>query len=154
MNRKLKFPIERMHPLRFACHRLSQYYNGYCFLVGSHMNPSKENPRDIDIICVISDAEFERRYGGSLEDWDFETSGYGGILSERWTLDMSKRSRSFNFLEDTFVDFKVHPLSLFFYLASKYDKTAPCFQIDNRPKVNWETLDVKFMFTYPEIKDL
>lgn len=152
MGKKLNFPIERMHPLRFACHRLSQYYNGYCFLVGSHMNPDKENPRDIDIICVIPDTEFERRYG-KLEDWDFETSGYGGVLSERWTLDMSKRSRSFNFLEDTFVDFKVHPLSLFFYMASKYYKTAPGYQIDNRPKVNWETLDIKFLFTYPEIKD-
>ena len=72
MGRKLNFPIERMNPLRFACHRLSGYYNGYCFLVGSQMNPGKENPRDIDIICVIPDAEFERRYGGKLQDWDLK----------------------------------------------------------------------------------
>ena len=138
---KLILPIDASHPLRTQCQRISQYYNGITYLVGSQVNPTVSTPRDVDLVCVIPDSEFEHRYG-ALEDWYSQVvEGLGGRVAERWTIDCNKRTRSVS-VPQGMVDFKVLPISTFLGITKLHYASAPPLQVDNRPPVPWEVVDL------------
>ena len=129
---KLILPIDATHPLRMQCQRISQYYNGITYLVGSQVNPTVSTPRDVDLVCVIPDSEFERRYGTLAEWYSQVVAGLGGRVAERCTIDCNKRTRSVS-VPQGMVDFKVLPSSTFLSITKLHYASAPPLQVDNRP---------------------
>ena len=138
---KLILPMDGTHPLRMRCQGISQYYNGITYLVGSQVNPTISTPRDVDLVCVIPDSEFERRYGTLVEWYAQALDGRGGAVAERWAIDCNKRSRSIN-VPLGMVDFKVLPSSAFLSITKRHYTSAPPMQVDNRPPVPWEVVDL------------
>lgn len=58
----LEFPITNVL-VRYA-NKMAGFYNNPVYLVGSQLD--SDNPRDVDIVCIISDEEFKLRW---LRTW-------------------------------------------------------------------------------------
>ena len=63
-----------------------------------------EQPRDVDIVLVIPDREFEGRYHQTAKEWDHHPG-------ERWIKDMQKFNTTLAWGQRINVDFKVQPES-------------------------------------------
>lgn len=105
-------PLDPHHALRRWANLIRGHYGHPVYLCGSWVK-GKENPRDIDIICIIPDEEFEMRYG-PVKDWEEE--GRTGIWTEgrwKWADDCAKKWRhGQQFIQNRgTIDFKVLPQS-------------------------------------------
>ncbi len=82
MSRKLPHHLKAnrrlLRALRWNANSLRAYYGVPVYLVGSALLDSNVRPRDWDVRIILSDADFERRYGISAEVFR------GSITDERW----------------------------------------------------------------------
>jgi hypothetical protein len=116
---KLKLPLEKIiinpgtdkerifeHKLVIWANSIRAFYGHPIYLVGSQLT-EKENPRDIDIVCIIPNNEFELRYG-SLNKWCDE-SGTGVYTEVRWSWADDCLKRSLSGMQETgySIDFKI-----------------------------------------------
>lgn len=127
---KLELPLDPTHKLVRWANHIRNFYGHPIFLVGSQIT-TKENPRDVDVVCAIPDAEFELRYG-SVGQWSDE--GGTGIYTEvRWKWGDDCVKRSLDGMQDTglIIDFKVQPMAQFKGYAHVH-KEFPPYKLDTR----------------------
>ena len=123
---KLILPLGTTHKLREWANNVKFFYGHSVYLVGSQLT-DKPNPRDVDIVCIIPDIEFEYRYG-SVFDW-IEEGDTGQWTDVRWiwSRDCVQRWREGCIYTKMNLDFKVLPRS---YHDQIY-LNKPIYQLDN-----------------------
>lgn len=103
---KLILPLAPENRLVRWANAIRGFYGHPIYLVGSQIT-AKEDPRDVDVICIIPDREFELRYG-PVELWGQE--GDTGLWAEtRWKWSDDCVKKSLHGMEETklCIDFKV-----------------------------------------------
>lgn len=135
--RKGRFPRARWpkHAARFLRERLrregnnlSAFYGGRVYLVGSALLDANEQPRDWDVRVIISDAEFQRRYGDP-QAWIGEGhSGKWTRIRWRWSDDCVKQSQVASAACQVLVDVQVYPDCFEGIFTGK-----PRMRLDKRP---------------------
>lgn len=127
---KLQPPLEESHPLKTWANCVAGFYGGKVYLVGSQIT-AKENPRDVDVVCIISDKSFEIRFG-NVDDW-MQQGGTGLWTEVRWKwADASVRTTEEGMsLTKLPIDFKVYPETLHKGFQNIHDDFPP-YRLDNR----------------------
>lgn len=107
---------------------IAGYYGYPVYIVGSTL--TKENPRDLDLVCIIPDYDFELRYDCKLREW---INGFimGSYSDEHWRWANECLKRSINGMKWTrkLTDFKVYPKSY----DEEYMDHLPKLRTDSRP---------------------
>lgn len=127
MPKKLILPLSETHRLRKWANDIRGFYGYPVYLVGSQVT-DKTDPRDVDVCCIISDEDFERRYG-SVDKWIDE--GEDGLWTDiRWTWadDCIKKWQLGCDYTKLNLDFKVIPLKH----HRKVYFGKPMYQLDTR----------------------
>lgn len=103
-------PQEPFDKLVIMANDLATYYFSPVYLVGSALKHKLYN--DVDIVVVLSDENFERRYG-SVEDFVKERNQANKIIVRRkWAEDCFKRWKDLCDETGLNIDFKTQPRSL------------------------------------------
>lgn len=94
--------------------QMASRFGAPVYLVGS-MLTSPETARDVDVRIVLSDEDFEARYGINAIDWIHEGWTSWSPGRKRWGEDMVKLARQsrggFTLAGGMNLDFQVHPAS-------------------------------------------
>lgn len=104
---KLKLPLSPENKLVRWANSIRVFYGHPVYLVGSQL--TKENPRDVDVCCILPDDEFELRYG-PVDQWiDEGCSGLYTNLRWNWGDDVVKKCMHGRKETKLEIDFKVIP---------------------------------------------
>jgi len=124
---KVKPDLAPEHLIVRWANRMRAYYGHPVYMVGSQLM-DKENPNDVDIICIIPDDEFETRFM-NIDRWHQE-QGEGRFSEEywRWTERNIKDSLDGMVHTGWNIDFKVY--------CATYNKAFP---EDKHPKKRLDT---------------
>ena len=116
---KLKLEFNETHSLVRFANKMCGFYGHSVYLVGSQL--TSDNPRDVDLVCILPDEEFKLRY---FPDWwegndklkeeieKFFLGIHTGIHSQEqwdWYEDMNKKSLFGMKSLHIPIDFKVYP---------------------------------------------
>ncbi len=124
---KLKLPLESSNILVQWANSIRAFYGHPVYLVGSHLK-NVSNPRDVDIICIIPNEEFDLRYGSTAK-WFYEgESGIYTDISWNWSDDCIKKTLLGCKKTGMCIDFKVYP-----------EIFAKLFDAVNYPKIKIDT---------------
>ncbi|GEM_PF-7081811 len=88
----------------------------------------KNNPKDVDILAVVDDKEFEELFDMDAEEFgDEDRDGPWKEGRKRWGYECSgaKRVLQYVFPELIPIDFKIIPVSMLFEPNKEIDFTAP-----------------------------
>jgi hypothetical protein len=128
---KLKLPLEPTHRLVRWANAIRGFYGHPIFLVGSQITGA-EDPRDVDVICVIPDHEFMLRFGPP-DLWHQEgETGMWGHTRWIWSDDCVKKTNHGMRETGLFIDFKVLPESAHEGYHNIH-KEFPPYRLDTRP---------------------
>lgn len=105
---KLQLPLAPENRLVRWANAIRGFYGHPVYLVGSQITGA-DNPRDVDVICVLPDDEFEMRYG-SVQQWIEEgESGMWTDVRWNWSDDCIKKWKHGVRETKLNLDFKVQP---------------------------------------------
>jgi hypothetical protein len=131
---KLNIPLGPENKLVRWANAISAFYGHSVYLVGSQLT-AKENPRDVDVLCILPDYEFELRYG-SCDEWAKEgASGIYTGIRWKWADDCVKKSLHGMKETQLEIDFKVQPESFQEGYKNMQDYFPP-YKLDTRPNNN------------------
>ena len=80
--KKLLIPLSIESWLVRWANRMRGYYGHPIYLVGSQLSDNP-NPNDVDVICILPDAEFKLRFC-NIDDWMNEGGTYMYTEPVRW----------------------------------------------------------------------
>lgn len=104
--------------------RLAGYYYSPVYLVGSVL--TKKDFNDVDIVVVLSDENFERRYG-SIKQYQLENDMPRGLdVRKKWAEDCYKRWKIISNFTGLNIDFKTQSKTI----ASQH-KNKPHLRLDD-----------------------
>jgi hypothetical protein len=130
MSIKLQLPLARENRLVRWANAIRGFYGGPVYLVGSQITGS-DKPRDVDVICVISDDDFAMRYGNVQQ---FIEEGENGLWTEvrwAWSDDCIKKWRHGVKATGLNLDFKVQPQTQFDGYKNIHERFPP-YKLDTR----------------------
>jgi hypothetical protein len=135
--------FEETHPLVRFANKMCGFYGHPVYLVGSQL--TSDNPRDVDVVCIMSDEDFKMRWfpdaapasnneAGALQELidRFYLGIHTGIhRDEHWYYysDMVKKSLFGTKATYLPIDFKVEAKSY----ADTHYKDKPILRLDTRP---------------------
>lgn len=109
--------------------RLASYYYSPIYLVGSSLTTEYYN--DVDVVAVLSDKNFERRYG-SIQQYILENNKPNNlVVRNRWAIDCYKRWEIISDFTGLNIDFKTQPKSI-----SLNHKGKPFLRLDSMINFN------------------
>jgi hypothetical protein len=111
--------------LRRWANEIAKRYDSPVYLVGSAL--TKPNPRDVDVIVILSDEAFFKRYGCN---W-FEAVEKTGTNWVKWNDEMIEVFHAFT-IPSILLDFKVESISW----SDILHPTKPAIRIDEMVKYN------------------
>ncbi|WP_221039213.1 hypothetical protein [Gelria sp. Kuro-4] len=88
---------------------LARKYSCPIYLVGSALNT--DTPRDVDILAIMPDDEFAKRYG-SVKEWVQQgETGDWGEARWRWSRECTRQTKQLWRVTDMKIDFQIQPES-------------------------------------------
>jgi hypothetical protein len=100
---------ERWAALQRLGNGLRGLYGAPVFLCGSALDRNNDDPRDIDVRIMLSDAEFRRRYGDPIKWMTEGGTGRWTTVRWRWSDDCTKQSRKAWRETKLNIDIQVYP---------------------------------------------
>lgn len=102
--------LHRLEYFRTLAHDVSRYYHGHpVYLVGSALADLEREPRDIDLVCTLSDESFRSMFGGGYDEW-IVGRAWPNETWLRWAADTAKRSEQLSIEARRMIDFRTqHP---------------------------------------------
>lgn len=129
---KLKLPLGPTNRLVRWANAINGFYGHPVYLVGSQIT-GVEDPRDIDVVCILPDEDFEIRYG-SISEWvDQGESGMWKTVRHKWSQDCVKKTK--HGIKETRldIDFKVVPKSWSDDIYKGIQMEFPPVRLDTNP---------------------
>lgn len=132
---KLKLPLGPHSRLVRWANAINGFYGAPVYLVGSQITGA-EDPRDVDVICVLPDEDFEIRYGSVAQWVDQGESGMWDVVRRKWSQDCVKKSTHGIRETRLDIDFKVLPKSWSEESYQHINKAFPPVRLDTNPNEN------------------
>ena len=119
----MNIPKEQYNKLVIMANRLAGYYYSPVYLVGSVL--TKKDFNDVDIVVIMSDKNFERRYG-NINEYIRENNENGTInVRKKWAMDCFKRWEIISDFTGLNIDFKTQSITI-----AKAHNNKPFLRID------------------------